>query len=406
MPGGSVFVENSASVSGGSTIEFGLGDELEDLRDKVRGFVDDVVIPREAELGHDLQRLEALRRELQGEAKKAGLFAPQLPEDIGGMGLDWRQTAVVFEEAGRSLYGAQALNAAAPDEGNMHLLHHVADEEQKKRYLEPLSKGEIRSCFAMTEPAPGAGSDPSLLQTAAERTDGGWRINGTKWFITGAEGAAFAIVLARAPEGPTMFLVDTDNPGFHLRRTISTMDTLTPGGHGQIDFVDCAVGEEDVLGGVGEGFDYAQVRLDPARLTHCMRWLGIAVRSMEIATRYALGRSSFGSKLSDHQAVQWMVADSHAEMHAARLMVWHAAWKLDRGERVRHEVSMTKVFVSETVDKVVDRALQICGALGVSEDVPLSHFYREVRPFRIYDGPSEVHRSSVARRIFRRAQQG
>ncbi len=401
-----VFVENSASIGDGSPIEFGSREELEELRSKVRDFVDTTVIPREKELAHDLDKLEALRRRLQEEATKAGVFAPHLSRDIGGMGLDWRQTAVVFEEAGRSLYGPQALNAAAPDEGNIHLLDHVANGEQRGRYLEPLSRGEIRSCFAMTEPAPGAGSDPSLLRTTAERADGGWRIDGTKWFITGAEGAAFAIVLARAAEGPTMFLVDADNPGFHLRRTISTMDTLTPGGHGQIDFVDCVVDEDAVLGGVGEGFDYAQVRLDPARLTHCMRWLGIAVRSMEIATRYALERGSFGAKLSEHQAVQWMVADSHAEMHAARLMILHAAWKLDRGERVRHEVSMTKVFVSETVNKVVDRALQICGALGVSEDIPLSHFYREVRPFRIYDGPSEVHRSSVARRIFRRAQQG
>ena len=399
-----MFVEGSASVRGGSTVEFSPGEELEALREKVRGFVDGVVVPREGELVHDLPALEALRRELQDEARKAGVFAPHLPEDLGGMGLDWRQTAVILEEAGRSLYGPQAINAAAPDEGNIHLLHHVADAGQRERYLEPLARGEVRSCFAMTEPAPGAGSDPSLLQTAAGRTDGGWKINGTKWFITGAECAAFAIVLARAPEGPTMFFVDTDNPGFRLERTIPTMDTLTPGGHGQIEFVDCEVGDEAVLGGVGEGFEYAQVRLDPARLTHCMRWLGVAGRAMEIATGYALKRDSFGRKLSEHQAVQWMVADSHAEMHAARLMVLHAAWKLDRGERVRHEASMTKVFVSEVVNKVVDRALQICGSLGVSEDTPLAHFYREIRPFRIYDGPSEVHRSSVARRIFRRAE--
>jgi acyl-CoA dehydrogenase len=178
-----------------------------------------------------------------------------------------------------------------------------------------------------------------------------------------------------------------------------------PGGHGQIDFVDCLVDDDAVLGKVGEGFEHAQVRLGPARLTHCMRWLGIAGRSMEIATRYALERDSFGSKLSEHQAIQWMVADSHTEMHAARLMIWHAAWKLDQGERARQETSMTKIFVAETVDRVIDRSLQICGALGVSEDTPLSHFYREARPFRIYDGPSEVHRSSIARRVFREADQ-
>lgn len=383
-------------------IDFTPDTKLQSIKERVRGFVETFVIPREAELTHDLGKLEALRTELQAEAKKEGLFLPQLPEKLGGMGLDWRQTAVVFEEAGRSLYGPQALNAAAPDEGNMHLLYHAATEEQQKRYLEPLAAGEIRSCFAMTEPAPGAGSDPSLLSATAERKDGRWVINGNKWFITGAEGAAFSIVLVQTSEGPTMFLVNTDNPGFHLRRIVPTMDTLTPGGHGQIDLVDCAVDDGAVLGEVGKGFEYAQIRLDPARLTHCMRWLGIAVRSMEIATSYALRRESFGSKLSEHQAVQWMVADSHMEMHAARLMIWHAAWKLDMGERVRQETSMTKVFVAEMVGRVVDRALQICGSLGVSEDIPLSHFYREVRPFRIYDGPSEVHRSSVARRVFRR----
>lgn len=382
-------------------IDFTLDERLEHIKEQVRDFVETVVIPREGELVHDHGKLETLRAELQVEAKRAGIFLPQMPETAGGLGLDWRQTAVILEEAGRSLYGPQALNAAAPDEGNMHLLYHAANAEQRERYLEPLARGEVRSCFAMTEPAPGAGSDPNLLRATAEKNDGRWVINGTKWFITGAEGAAFAIVLARAPEGPTMFLVDTDSPGFHLRRTIPTMDTLTPGGHGQIELVDCAVDGSAVLGEVGKGFEYAQIRLDPARLTHCMRWLGIAVRSMEIAARYAARRESFGARLSKHQAVQWMVADSHTEMHAARLMVWHAAWKLDRGDRVRREASMTKVFVSETVDRVVDRALQICGALGVSEDVPLSHFYREARPFRIYDGPNEVHRGAIARRIFR-----
>ena len=386
-------------------VDFNLDDELQQVRDRVRQFIDTEVIPCEEGFGHEHGKLEALRGELQAKAKKAQLFLPHLPQKLGGLGLNWRQTAVVLEEAGRSLLGPQALNAAAPDEGNMHLLSHVADEEQSTRYLQPLVRGEIRSCFAMTEPAPGAGSDPGLLRSTAERRNGKWAINGTKWFITGAEGAAFAIVLVQTPEGPTMFLVDTDNPGFSLQRTIPTMDVFMPGGHGQVDFVDCLVDDDAVLGEVGEGFEHAQVRLGPARLTHCMRWLGIAGRSMEIATRYALERDSFGSKLSEHQAIQWMVADSHTEMHAARLMIWHAAWKLDQGERARQETSMTKIFVAETVDRVIDRSLQICGALGVSEDTPLSHFYREARPFRIYDGPSEVHRSSIARRVFREADQ-
>jgi acyl-CoA dehydrogenase len=386
-------------------VDFTLDDKTQEIKEKVRQFLDEEVIPREGELDHGAGNLEALRGELQDRAKKTGIFLPHLPEEVGGLGLSWRQTAVVLEEAGRSLLGPQALNAAAPDEANMHLLYHAGDKVQRARYLEPLAEGEIRSCFAMTEPAPGAGSDPSLLRSTAKRKNGEWTINGNKWFTTGADGAEFAIVLVQTPEGPTMFLVETDNPGFRLQRNIPTMDEMMPGGHGQVALDDCAVDDGAVLGEVGKGFEYAQIRLGPARLTHCMRWLGVAVRSMEIATRYALQRESFGHKLSEHQAVQWMVADSHTEMYAARLAIWHTAWKLDGGDKAKQEVAMTKVFVAETVDRVVDRALQICGALGVSEDTPLSRFYREVRPFRIYDGPNEIHRGSIARRVFKRAEE-
>ena len=386
-------------------IDFTLDNRTQEIKEKVRRFLDEEVIPREGDLDHGANNLEALRGELQARAKKAGIFLPHLPEELGGLNLNWRQTAVVLEEAGRSLLGPQALNAAAPDEANMHLLYHAGDKAQRARYLEPLAQGEIRSCFAMTEPAPGAGSDPSLLSSTAERKNGKWAINGNKWFTTGADGAEFAIVLVRVPEGPTMFLVETDNPGFRIKRNIPTMDELMPGGHAQIELDDCVVEDDAVLGEVGEGFEYAQIRLGPARLTHCMRWLGVAVRSMEIATRYALQRESFGNKLSEHQAVQWMVADSHTEIYAARLAIWHTAWKLDGGNKAKQEVAMTKVLVSETVDRVVDWALQICGALGVSEDTPLSRFYREVRPFRIYDGPSEIHRGSIARRAFERAEE-
>ncbi|MBA2246090.1 MAG: acyl-CoA dehydrogenase, partial [Gemmatimonadetes bacterium] len=373
-------------------MDFSVDEETRALRERVRDFLEGEVIPREREVSAAPGRLDELRRELQAAARKADLFLPHLPLELGGLGLDWRSLATVLEEAGRSLLGPLALNASAPDEGNMHTLLHLATAEQRERYLLPLARGEIRSCFAMTEPAPGAGSDPSLLLTGARREGDRWILDGTKWFTSGAEGAAFAIVLARAAEGPTLFLVETENPGFRLRRSIPTMDTLVPGGHGEIDLVECSVAADAVLGEVGKGFEHAQLRLDPARLTHCMRWLGVAVRSMEIATRYASERESFGRSLAEHQAVQWMIADSYTEIHAARLMIWHAAWKLDRRERVRQEASMTKVFVSETVNRVVDRALQICGALGVSEDTPLSHFFREVRPFRIYDGPNEVHR--------------
>ncbi|KPD32359.1 acyl-CoA dehydrogenase [Thermus scotoductus] len=382
-------------------MDFSLDRETEVLRDRVRAFVEEEVIPREREAVGDPSRLEALRAELQAKAKARGLFLPHLPKELGGMGLNWQATAVVLEEAGRSLLGPLALNAAAPDEGNMHLLWHVASEAQKARYLFPLARGEIRSAFAMTEPM-GAGADPELLQTRAERRNGRWILNGRKWFITGAQGAAFFIVLARAPEGPTMFLVEAANPGLRLVRTVPTMDHLAVGGHGELVLEECEVGEEAVLGEVGKGLEYAQLRLDPARLTHCMRWLGVAVRAMELATEYVRRRDSFGKKLAEHQGVQWMIADSYMEIHAARLMVWHAAWKLDRGERVRHEASMAKVFVSETVNRAIDRAVQLTGGLGISEDLPLSVFYREARPFRIYDGPSEVHRTAIGRRVLYR----
>ncbi|GGN02870.1 acyl-CoA dehydrogenase [Thermus composti] len=377
-------------------MDFSLDRETEALRERVRAFLEEAVIPREAEAARHLDRLEAITQELQAEAKRRGLFLPHMPKELGGLGLSWTALAVVLEEAGRSLLGPRALNAAAPDEGNMHLLHKVANEAQKRKYLLPLAAGEVRSGFAMTEPM-GAGADPNLLKTTAERKGRGFVLRGRKWFTTGAEGAAFFIVLARTEEGPTLFLVDRETPGLRLVRTIPTMDHWSVGGHGEL-VLECEVGEEAVLGEVGKGFLYAELRLDPARLTHCMRWLGVGVRATELAQAYALKRESFGKRLAEHQGVQFMIADSHMELHAARLMVWHAAWKLDRGERIRHEASMAKIFVSEAVNRAVDRAVQITGALGISEDIPLSIFYREVRPFRIYDGPSEVHRASVGKR--------
>jgi acyl-CoA dehydrogenase len=246
------------------------------------------------------------------------------------------------------------------------------------------------------------------LQTRAEWRDGRWVIDGRKWFITGAEGAAFTIVIARTGElrergGATMFVVETSNPGFRIIRRLPTLDELTPGGHCEVEFANCDVGDDAVLGDVDRGLEYAQVRLGPARLTHCMRWLGAARRAIEFALNYARRRPAFGATLAEHQGVQWPVADSEIELHAARLMIWHAAWLLDQGQSARHETSMAKVFVAEAVDRVIDRAVQVCGGLGVSDDSPLATLYRESRAFRIYDGPSEVHRSSIARRVFRRA---
>lgn len=403
-------------------MEFNHSPELLELKERTKNFVNEVIIPAEPRVPKDVSEWVELRGELQSAARAAGLFAPQIPKELGGLGLNWRDCAVIFEEAGRSLLGPQALNCAAPDEGNMHMLEKIASPAQKEQYLRPLAAGEIRSCFAMTEPD-GAGADPNNLKTRAELRDGKWVINGRKWFISGAIGASFAICMARTPHpqppstgsgqalsqgergtsGSTMFLVDANNPGFRIVRQVPTLDVGWPGGHAEVEFVDCVVEASAVLGAVGEGFEYAQVRLGPARLTHCMRWLGAARRALEYAVMYAQERVSFGQPLSEHQAVQFMVADSEIEMHAARLMIQHAAFVLDRGEKARHETSMAKVFVAETVNRVIDRAVQICGARGIAEDWQVAALYRENRAFRIYDGPSEVHRASIARRVFRRS---
>ncbi len=393
-------------------MEFGISPELKLLQERTRRFIDTVVIPYETKLPpiQEVGAWDAMRHELQSHAREAGVFLPQLDHEWGGLGLDWRSNAVIFEEAGRSVLGPQALNCAAPDEGNMHLLHEIATASQQTQYLRPLAAGKVRSCFAMTEPE-GAGADPALLKTQAQKHGNRWVINGQKWFISGAEGAAFAIVMARTDEvkgrhGATMFLVDAENPGYRVGRRMPTLDMSFVGGHGEVEFTDCEVEESAVLGAVNQGFDYAQVRLRPARLTHCMRWLGAARRSIEFALDYALKRETFGTALANHQAVQWMLADSEIEMHAARLMIWQAAWLLDQGQTASRETSIAKVYVSETVNRVVDRAMQICGARGVSEDNPLANFYRETRHFRIYDGPSEVHRMTIARRMMRQASSG
>jgi acyl-CoA dehydrogenase len=387
-------------------MDFELPQRLVHLRDRVAAFIRDEVIPLEQTGGDHVsaQVLDTLRQ----KARQAGIYGPQLPPEYGGLGLGTVDMCVLFEQAGRSLLGPLALHCAAPDEGNMHLLSLYATPEQREQYLRPLVEGKIRSCFAMTEPAPGAGSDPTMLKTRATRVDGGWEINGRKWFATGAEGAAFAIAMVitdpsvPAHKGVTMFLVPTDAPGFRLIRSVPTMGGHGgPGGHGEIAFDNVRVPDSAVLGKPGEGFTMAQVRLTPARLTHCMRWMGVAQRSLEIAVHYAKEREAFGRKLAEHEAIQWMIADSEIELHASRLMVMEAAWKHERGDDIRHQSSICKVFVAEAVNRIIDRAVQICGALGISTDTPLEHFYREARAFRIYDGPSEVHRMVIARHVLR-----
>jgi acyl-CoA dehydrogenase len=376
------------------------------LKARVRAFVEDAVIPREAEVARTPHRLEQVRAELQAAARTAGLFAPRVAPEYGGLGLDWRAAAIVFEEAGRSLLGPQALNCAAPDEGNMHLLHAVASAAQRERYLAPLSAGRVRSCFAMTEPSPGAGSDPAMLRTRARREGVGWVLEGDKRFISGAQGAAFAVVVARTDAGPTLFLVDADNPGWQVTRAPATLDHAFPGGHCEVALRECRVAEDAVLGEVGQGLAHAQLRLAGGRLTHCMRWLGLAARATDVAADYVRARESFGRPLADHQQVQRLIAESHIELHACRTMVWHAAWCLDTGQDARHETSMVKAFAAEALSRVVDRAVQLCGASGISEDLPLASFYREIRGFRIYDGATEVHLAAVGIRVLRKGLKG
>jgi acyl-CoA dehydrogenase len=382
-------------------IDFEVPAEVAELRERVRGFVATVAIPAEARdlSAHGLD--EGLRAELQEAAREWGVFAPQASVELGGLGLDHRATAVILEESGYSLLGPQAMNCAAPDEGNIHMLDVIASPGQRERYLVPLAAGEVRSCFSMTEPAPGAGSDPSMLRTRAERVDGGWSITGRKWFITGAEGAAFTICMAMAEEGATMFLVDAENPGFRIERIIDATDRCFPGGHAEVAFEDCRVGDDAVLGAVGEGFRYAQVRLAPARLTHCERWLGAARRALDIALDRANEREAFGQKLGDLGMVQAKIAESVIDIEASRALIWRCAWALDQGEPAKHESSVAKAFVGEAAFRVVDRAIQVCGALGISGDTPLARLMDEMRPFRIYDGPTETHLWSIARRTLR-----
>lgn len=347
------------------------------------------------------------RLRLQDAARDRGLLAPHGPPEFGGLGLGMVDRAPVFEEAGYSLFGPVALNIAAPDEGNVHLLAHVATPEQKERFLRPLVGAEVRSAFAMTEPAPGAGSDPAALATAAVRDGTGWRLDGRKWFITGADGAAFLIVMARTagrpgdPGGATMFLVPAGTPGLRVVRHIATMDRSMLGGHCEVRFTGVRVPGDAVLGAVDEGFAYAQVRLGPARMTHVMRWLGSARRAHEVAVRYVAGRTVFGARLGDQGMAQQMVADNEIDLAAARALMLEACRELDRGSTAAKATSIAKTFGAEAVCRVVDRSMQLCGGTGVSDELPLVRIAREVRPFRIYDGPSEVHRRSIARRALR-----
>jgi acyl-CoA dehydrogenase len=374
-----------------------------ELAPRIRDFVERHCIPAEsAALAHDIPGLDRVILELREKARESGLLAPQVPRELGGLGLGWADCVAVFEEAGRSLLGPGALHCAPPDQPNIHLLDRHATPAQRTRHLLPLAAGSVRSFFAMTEPAPGVGSDPAMVRTTATRVPGGWRLDGRKWFASGARGAAFGIVVARAEEGISLFFVEAGMPGLTLVRDIGTLDAFGIGGHTELLLEDCRVGEEALLGRLGEGLALIQQRLEPARLFHCMRYIGLASRAMELAQDYCRERQSFDQPLAGHQLVQALVADAHIDLFAARQMTAHVTRRFEAGADIRHESSMLKVFVSEAVNRVADRALQLTGAHGVSEDGPISLITRELRPFRIYDGASEVHRAAIGRRAFHR----
>jgi acyl-CoA dehydrogenase len=384
-------------------MDFSLSPELLDLQARTRQFVADEVIPYERDARQTPHGpTEDLRQELIARARRVGLLTPHASHELGGLGLSHVAKAVVFEEAGYSPLGPIALNIHAPDEGNIHLMEIVATPAQKVRWLKPLVEGHTRSCFCMTEPAPGAGSDPSMLQTTAVRDGDHYVINGLKWFITGAEGAAFAIIMARLEDGrATMFLSDMDVPGIVLERQMDSLDSCFVGGHGVVRFDNLRVPATDVLGELGRGFQYAQIRLAPARLTHCMRWLGQARRAHDVATDYARKRQSFGKRLGDHEGVGFMLADNEMDLLTTRLTIFHTAWVLDQGAQGGTESSMAKVLASDATFRIVDRSVQVLGGSGVTAETIVERIWRDIRAFRIYDGPNEVHRFSLARKILK-----
>jgi acyl-CoA dehydrogenase len=387
-------------------MDFSLTPAQLELQERTRRFIADKIIPLENDpraTSHG--PTEELRAQLVGLAREAGLLTPHASIDMGGLGLSHTDKAIVFEEAGYSTLGPTAMNIHAPDEGNIHLMEMVATEEQKERWLRPQVQGLTRSCFAMTEPHPGAGADPSMMLTTAVKDGDHYVINGTKWFITGAQGASYVIIMAKMEDGSaTMFLSDMSREGISVTRQMDAMDSCFTGGHCVMEFNNVRIPATDVLGEIGRGFKYAQVRLAPARLTHCMRWLGQARRAHDIATEYARTRQAFGRALGKHEGVGFMLADNDMDIQTSRLHIAHTAWLLDQGQTCNFESSRAKVTCSEAEWRIVDRCVQMLGGQGVTGETIVMRIFLDMRAFRIYDGPSEVHRWSMARKILDAAE--
>jgi acyl-CoA dehydrogenase len=385
-------------------MDFTVSPRTEDLRARIASFVEREMLPRESDPAsyddHENIRLDLLDS-LRAKAKSEGLWCLQLKPENGGAGLGKVGMAVCYEAMNRSIFGPVAFNSAAPDDGNMMLLEAIGTPQQKERWLEPIARGEVRSAFAMTEPHPGGGSDPSMIRTRAEKRGGSYVVRGRKWFITGADEAAHFILVARTSEDPrhglTAFLFHKDQPGWRILRRIPIMGPEEHGGHCELEFDGLEIPAENVLLGEGQGLKATQIRLGPARLTHCMRWLGLAKRCIEIAQDYAAHREGFGVKLKDRESIQLMLGGLAMDVEVGRLLVMKAAWELDRGGFARKEVSMAKIHVANLLHKAVDTAIQINGARGYSKDTVLEWIYRYARQARLVDGADEVHRMVLNR---------
>ncbi len=385
-------------------MDFTLSPDVEALRLKTCAFIEEHVLPLEADpvnfSEHENIPEERLKI-VRAKAKKAGLWAPQSPKEYGGMDLPMVAWAAIYEEAARSLFGPLAINCMAPDDGNMNILKLVGTQAQKDRWLKPIVDGDVRSAFAMTEPSPGGGSDPTMIRTKAEKHGNKYVITGRKWFITGADGAAHFIVVARTSDdkrrGLTAFLFHKDQPGWKIVRRIGILGPEEHGGHCELEFTGLEVGQENVLMNEGDGIKLMQIRLGPARLTHCMRWTGWARRCLEIAQEYVNRREGFGVRLADRESVQIKLGEVAQQIQIGRLLTMHAAWMLDQGGRARKEVSMAKVHVADTLHKAADVAIQLQGARGFSKDTVVEWIYRAARSARLVDGASEVHMMVLAK---------
>ena len=390
-------------------IDFTLSPELEEIRNSVRDFIERVVKPGEETIegSNGTEPLNPKDRiskliEMRKEAFEEGIWLPHMPKEWGGMELGHVAMAMVQAEAAKSYYGPWVLNCQAPDEGNMHTMLHWATDEQKEKYLRPLCQGTATSCFAMTEPEV-AGSDPTLIQTNAYQDGEEWVINGHKWFISNAHRANFAILIARTEDDPelpqaanTAFIIDLPFDGWTEAREIETMHGST--GHSEMIIEDLRVHDSQMLGGRGQGHLLGQYRLGPARLAHCMRWIAQAEMALDMTVERSLERYSHGSILAEKQGIQWMIADSAMELYQCKLMVLHAASKIDNGDDFKSEVSMAKHFVANSLNRIIDRAIQVHGALGYSTDTPLAHMYQHARWSRFADGADEIHQMRIAQR--------